>query len=59
VRCRLFAYGPADATASKTPSSLASFKSLLVIPLWYWLAQVVLEKGRKTGVVGLGVILIV
>jgi len=43
----------------KPPSSLASFKSLLVIPLWYWLTQVVLEKGRKTGVVGVGVILIV
>ena len=28
----------------KTPSSLASFKSRLVLPLWYWLTQVVLEK---------------
>ena len=34
VRCRLFAYGPADATAiPKTKSSLASFKSRLVLPL--------------------------
>ena len=31
ARCRLFAYGPADATAiPQTPSSLASFKSRLV-----------------------------
>jgi len=29
---------------SKTPSSLASFKSRLVLPFWYRLAQVVLEK---------------
>jgi len=29
----------------KTPSSLASFKSRLVFCFWYWLAQVVLEKG--------------
>ena len=28
----------------KTPSSLASFKSILVLPFWYWLTQVVLEK---------------
>jgi len=28
----------------KTPSSLASFKSRLVLPFWYWLTQVVLEK---------------
>jgi len=45
ARCRLFAYGPVDATAiHKTPSSLASFKSRLVLPFWYWLTQVVLEK---------------
>jgi len=43
ARCRLSAYGPADATASKTPSS-ASFKSRLVFPFWYRLTQVVLEK---------------
>ena len=29
---------------SKTPSSLASFKSRLVLPFWYRLTQVVLEK---------------
>ena len=28
----------------KTPSPLASFKSRLVLPFWYWLNQVVLEK---------------
>jgi len=30
----------------KTPSSLASFKSRLVLPFWYWLTQVVLERGH-------------
>ena len=29
---------------SKSPSSLASFKSRLVLPLWYWITQVVPEK---------------
>jgi len=43
-RYRLFAYDSADATAiPKTPSSLASFKSRLVLPLWNRLTQVVLE----------------
>ena len=28
----------------QTPSSLASFKSRLLLPFWYWLTQVVLEK---------------
>ena len=28
----------------QTPSSLASFKSRLVVPFWYQLAHVVLEK---------------
>ena len=28
----------------KTPSSPASYKSRLVLPFWYWLTQVVLEK---------------
>ena len=28
----------------KTPSPLASLKSRLVVPFWYWLTQVVLEK---------------
>ena len=39
ARCRLFAYRPADATASQPPSSLFSFKSRLVWPFWYWLTQ--------------------
>ena len=33
----------------KTPSSLASFKSRLVLPFWYRLAQVVLEKRPLSG----------
>jgi len=33
----------------KTPSSLASFKSRLVLPLWYRLTQVVLEKWLLNG----------
>jgi len=42
--CRLFAYGSVDATAYQTPSSFASFKSRLVLPFWYRLTRVVLEK---------------
>ena len=37
----MFAYGPADATASK---------SRLVLPFWYWLTEVVLKKRPLTGV---------
>ena len=33
----------------QTPSSLASFKSRLVLPFWYRLAQVILEKRRLNG----------
>ena len=44
----MFAHGPADAIA-KTPSSLALFKSRLVLPLWYRLTQVVLEKRPLNG----------
>jgi len=33
----------------KTTSSLASFKSRLVLPFWYCLTQVVLEKGLLNG----------
>jgi len=47
ARCRLFAYGPADATAAA--SSLASFKSRLVLPFWYQLTIVVLEKKLLNG----------
>ena len=49
ARCRLFAYGPADALHSKTPSSLASFKSRLVLPFWHWLTQIVQEKRPLNG----------
>ena len=50
VRCRLFVYGPADATAiPKTPSSLASFKSRLVLPFCYRLTHVVLAKRPLNG----------
>jgi len=35
----------------KTSSSLASFKSRLVLPFCYWLIQVILEKGHLMGVV--------
>jgi len=41
--------GPADATASQTPSSLASFKSRLVLPFRYRTTQVVLEKRPLNG----------
>ena len=34
---------------SQTPSSLLSFKSRLVLPFWYWLTQVVLEKRSLNG----------
>jgi len=33
----------------KTPSSLASFKSRLVLPFWYRLTQVVVEKRLLNG----------
>jgi len=33
----------------KTPSSLASFKSTLVLPFWYRLTQVVLENRPLNG----------
>jgi len=33
----------------QTPSSLASFKSRLVLPFWYRLSQVVLEKRPLNG----------
>ena len=46
----MFAYGPADVTAiPKPPSSFASFESRLVLLLWYWLTQVVLEKRPLNG----------
>ena len=33
----------------KTTSSLASFKSRLVLPFWYWLTEVILEKRPLRG----------
>jgi len=45
VRCRV-AYGPADATPTH---SLAPVKSRLVLPFWYRLTQVVLEKRPLSG----------
>ena len=44
VMCRLYPYGPADATLSQNPIIFSSFKSRLVFPFWYRLTQVVLEK---------------
>jgi len=53
ARCRLFANGPADATASQNPIglSLASYKSRLVLPFEYRLNQVVVEKRPLNGLV--------
>ena len=48
TRCRVFAYGSADANAIPKPS-LASFKSRLVLPFWYWVTQAVLEKWLLNG----------
>ena len=33
----------------RTPSSLASFKSRLFLPFWYWLTQVALEERPLNG----------
>ena len=35
-----------------TQSSLASFKSRLILPFWYWLTQAVLEKRPLNGYSG-------
>jgi len=35
--------------ATATPSSLASVKSRMVLPFWYWLTQVVLQKRPLNG----------
>jgi len=43
ARCRLFAYGPADATASQDS------KSRLALPFWYRLTQAVVEKRPLNG----------
>jgi len=45
ARCRLSAYHPADATAIPKPNHLLPYlKSRLVLPFWYRLTHVVLEK---------------
>ena len=44
ARCRLFAWSSWCHCRPKTPSSRAPFKSRLVLPFWYRLTQVVLEK---------------
>ena len=49
ARCRLFAYGLADVTASRTPSSLAR----LVLPFWFRLTQLVLETRPLNGCVSM------
>ena len=52
ARCRLFAYGPADAIASQNPviSCLSCLKRLVLHePFWYRLTQVVLEKRPLNG----------
>jgi len=54
ARCRLFAYGPADATAFPKPHHLLrSLNPDWLLPFWYRLTQVVLEKrpwnGRSSG----------
>ena len=52
ARCTLFAYGQADATASQNPTCFASFKLRQVLPFWYQLAHVVLEKRPLNGCSG-------
>jgi len=46
---QIVSIGPADATASQTLSSLASFKYRLVLHFWYRLTQVVLEEKLLNG----------
>ena len=47
----MFAYGPADATASRNPTISCLFKSRQVFPFWYRLTQAVLEKRKFNSVV--------
>jgi len=50
ARCRLFAIWSSWCHCiPKHPSPLASFKSKLVLPFWYWLTQAVLEKRPLNG----------
>jgi len=47
AKCKWFAYGPSDATA--IPLFLASLESKMVLPFWYQITQVVLEKRPLNG----------
>ena len=49
VRCRLFAYGPADATASQNPITSCLIQIQTGFTFWYRLTQSVLEKGLLNG----------
>jgi len=49
VRCRLFAYDPADATAIPKPHHLLPRLNTLVLPFWYQITQGVLEKRLLNG----------
>jgi len=51
ARCRLFAYGPADATASQNPIISCLIQLQTNLPFWYSLTQVVLEKRPLSGCV--------
>ena len=56
ARCRLFALFALSSWCHchpKTPSSLALFKSILVLFFWYRLTQVVLEKKPLNGCIGI------
>jgi len=45
ARCRLFEYGPVDASASRNPHHLLPHLNPdCLLPFWYWLTQVVMEK---------------
>ena len=57
ARCRLFAYGPADATAIPKPHHLLPHLNpdwFYLSPFWYQLTQVVLEKRPLNGCGSLG-----
>jgi len=49
ARCRLFAYGPADATAIPKPHHMLSHFNRLLLSFWYRLTQVVLGKRPLNG----------
>ena len=50
ARCRLFAYGPADASAFPIPCHLLPHLNPdWVLPFWYWLTQTVVEKRLWNG----------